>query len=345
MRMSDEDQTGLQQAAGEDYSIEEVDPAGNVTLLIEGPSVARFLVSSKILSIASQVFAGLFHSGFSESMQMENTTCPTISLHEDNPEAMRVIFRALHYKDPEQGILIDAGMLATLAIHCNKYDCAKALQPWVFKWFSGLQNSTTSEEDFGYLLLAAHLFRSAEQFSRLFIKAQTGLSLAFFARWEKMDTMDLLPDGVQRELADRIEKLLDRIHIELQSVEGRLRDNQAGYLMQGLLCVLCGRTHPDTARKCHHCKNNNLIDKYCTSDSRIAEYFAALRKSRLWPSLEAFQNSSADEIASFISQIRRALRHSCHTISCPLESELDRLTKSANEIIGEVRGIDLNPLI
>ena len=146
------------------------------------------------------------------------------------------------------------------------------------------------------------------------------------------------------ELADRIEKILDRIHTELQSVEGRLRDNQAGYPMQGLVCMLCGRTHPDTARKCHNCNNRNLIDKYCTSDSRVAEYFAALRKSRLWPSLEAFQNFSVDEIASLISQARWAPGHSCRTASCPLISQLDRLNKSVSRIIGEVEGIDLYPL-
>jgi hypothetical protein len=48
----------------EDPSVEEIDPDGNVTLLIEGQSRARLLVSSKILSMASPVFAGLFGPRF-----------------------------------------------------------------------------------------------------------------------------------------------------------------------------------------------------------------------------------------------------------------------------------------
>ena len=50
MSMSDEDHSELQKGAGEDPRVEEVDPDGNVTLLVEGPSMAWFLVSSKILS-------------------------------------------------------------------------------------------------------------------------------------------------------------------------------------------------------------------------------------------------------------------------------------------------------
>lgn len=69
--------------------------------------------------------------------------------------------------------------------------------------------------------------------------------------------MDLLPDGVQIELADRIEKLLHQIHAELQSVEGRLRDNKKCYVMQSLVCMCCGRTHPSSARKCHPCSISN----------------------------------------------------------------------------------------
>jgi ribosomal protein L40E len=74
------------------------------------------------------------------------------------------------------------------------------------------------------------------------------------------------------ELADRIEKLLHQIHAELQSVEGRLRDNKKCYIMQSLVCMCCGRTHPISARKCHPCSNINLLVKYCTSDYRIAEF-------------------------------------------------------------------------
>lgn len=359
--MPDKDFSEIQ-LAEEGLGLERLNPDGDVILLVEGQSTGQFLVSSKILSIASPVFAKLFGSNFHEGMQMAKSSRPTIPLREDDPVAMRTILRILHHQEPEQVEPMNAERLAIFAIHCDKYDCVKALRPWILIWFNDFQSTVTAGVDHGYLLLAAHLFRSAEQFSRISMKAQTQLSPNFLAEWDMIDMLDLLPEGVQSNahlhalhleqtvsqltgaLAYRIEKLLDQIHAELHSVEGLLRRNQRGYEMQGLVCMCCGRTHPSAARKCHPCSNRILYDKYCTSDYRVAEYFAALRESNLWPSLEPFQNCSADEIALRISRIRVNLRHSCQATSCPLDSELNMLVGEANMITGSVKGLDLFPL-
>lgn len=67
---------------------------------------------------------------------------------------------------------MNAERLALMAIHFDKYDFIKALRPWIFKWIYDCQPITT-EEEYGYLLLAAHLFREKDQFSRLSASAQT----------------------------------------------------------------------------------------------------------------------------------------------------------------------------
>jgi hypothetical protein len=59
--MSDKDSSEIQ-LADEDLDLERIDPDGNVILLVEGQSTAWFLVSSKILSMASPMFAKLFDS-------------------------------------------------------------------------------------------------------------------------------------------------------------------------------------------------------------------------------------------------------------------------------------------
>lgn len=139
--MADQDPSELHLPAepppDKDPSVEEIDPDGNVTLLIEGQSRARFLVSSKILSMASPVFARLFGQRFYEGTQMANLSCPTIPLHEDDPVAMRIIIRILHYQEPKQGVSVDAESLAKLAIHCDKYDCSRRSIP-------GLSNGSVS---------------------------------------------------------------------------------------------------------------------------------------------------------------------------------------------------------
>lgn len=48
------------------------------------------------------------------------------------------------------------------------------------------------EEDYGFLLLAAHFFRAAEEFSRLSMEAETRLSLDFSVKWEGIDMLQLL---------------------------------------------------------------------------------------------------------------------------------------------------------
>lgn len=50
----------------------------------------------------------------------------------------------------------------------------------------------TMEEDYGFLLLAAHFFRAAEECSRLSMEAETRLSLDFSVKWEGIDMLQLL---------------------------------------------------------------------------------------------------------------------------------------------------------
>ncbi|KAB8235721.1 uncharacterized protein BDW43DRAFT_269478 [Aspergillus alliaceus] len=336
--------SALAQIADNDLGLEQLDPDGNVILLVEGQNARRFLVSSKVLTLASPMLAKLFSSNFYEGEQIASSHRPTIPLHGDDPAAMRTILEILHYREPEQVDPMDAERLAVLAINCDKYDCIKALRPWIINWFYGFPSLGTAEE-YGYLLLAAHLFRSAEQFTGISVKAQTRLSPDFFVKWEVIDMLRFLPDGVRSDLANGIEKVLYQIHEELQSVEGRLRADQRCHAMQGRICMICGRTHPISARKCHPCGNSDLYIKHCTSDYRVAEYFNALRKSSLWPSLEPFQNCSAEEIALYISHTKSFLRHSCEAeSSCPLHLEFDLLLKRVNGILGRVKGLSLYPL-
>ncbi|KAE8154406.1 hypothetical protein BDV25DRAFT_135840 [Aspergillus avenaceus] len=160
-----------------------------------------------MLSMASPVFAKLFTSNFSEGIQMTFCSCPTISLHEDDPAAMRTILRILHHQEPTANDSMNAEKLAVIAIHCNKYDCIEAVRPWTFKWFGDLSFIATTE-DYGYMLLAAHLFGSAEQFSKISVAAQVQLSSKLLTKWDVVDIMRLLPDTVQTNITNGIETLL-----------------------------------------------------------------------------------------------------------------------------------------
>jgi hypothetical protein len=177
--------------------IERLDEDGNVILAVEGDSrnaTRRFVVSSKVLSLASPVFAKLFSPNFSEGAKMMHCSCPEISLHENDPESMSIILAILHHRAPEMKAP-DIKSLALLAIHCGKYKCAKALRPWVSLWF-GNCGSDLNEYDYSYLILAAHFFRSPKIFAAITKKAQQIPPSGVTAKWAESDIFHMLPETV-----------------------------------------------------------------------------------------------------------------------------------------------------
>ena len=135
---------------------------------------------------------------------------------------------------------------------------------------------------------------------------------------------------VADDLVSRIEGLLKVMRCDLESIEGSLKNYSVGYVIQGLVCMSCERTHPALAKKCHPCHNNELFVKYCTTDHRVAEYFAALRKAELWPSLNPFQTFAASDLAFPMACAKNDLRYNCAAgYSCPLQLELAALERMA----------------
>lgn len=111
------------------------DPEGDVTVSV-GPnseSAISFRVSSKVLSLASPVFARMFNSNFSEgSALLANRPC-LVTLPDDNAEAALWFFRAIHFQE-DAAEIVSFTMFVELAIFCDKYDCSKALSPWSYLW-------------------------------------------------------------------------------------------------------------------------------------------------------------------------------------------------------------------
>lgn len=175
--------------------LETLDPDGDAVLLITGAASGRFLVSSKILILASPVFAKLLTSGFREGNQMKNSTRPTLTLPEDSPGAMRTILQALHLQGSEVGDSRSAKQLAVIAVLSDKFDCNSALRPWILNWLGGFSHMETPE-DHGYLLLTAYLFHCEDHDAILYIQAQIYFPPRFSDIWEEADLLDLLPSSV-----------------------------------------------------------------------------------------------------------------------------------------------------
>lgn len=181
-----------------------IDPNGDVILECRDKDMditKDFLVSSKILQLASPVFVGMFRPDFKEGTQLLHAGRPVIELQEDDPSTMSVILEILHFRYDIKDDDINAERLARLATHSDKYDLSRALSSWVPFWFEKVVNMIEPSDDLGLTLLAAYTFNDVEKFQAISGMALKKLSPGFDDGWESQDLMALLPTNISGWLA------------------------------------------------------------------------------------------------------------------------------------------------
>ncbi|KAF2185899.1 hypothetical protein K469DRAFT_738836 [Zopfia rhizophila CBS 207.26] len=313
------------------------DPDGDVIFKFQDQSsntTTSFRVSSKVLRLASPVFTRMFSPYFQEGQELLQGEHPVIELKDDDAQLMGIILSILHYQGSGENHVMSAERLARLAIHCDKYDCVNALGPWISVWFKNVERMSELSEEFGsefstiiwfgFMLLAAYMFNNPGKFTEISEAALRELPPGFFVKWEGHEILTILPASVPSGLKESamticIKRTLGKLEAELQSVETLLREYRRCYETSQLICVNCGRTLPEEAKKCHPCRNSLLPPKYCTSETRIAEYFAVLRKVELWPTAKPFEICSVSDIAFRFTCAKADLKHNCAAdANCPL---------------------------
>lgn len=140
------------------------------------------------------MFSTKFGPNFSEGIEIRRGGCLCVNLEEDDPKAMEVILRILYYQCGDIPLSVEPKPLAVLAIHCDKYDCIRALRPWAAQWCSN-HPRITEPEAFGFMLLAAYMFRSPT-FSSIAAQAAKQLAPGFVSVWEKHEELALLPETI-----------------------------------------------------------------------------------------------------------------------------------------------------
>lgn len=147
-----------------------LDNEGDIMLIVGSSDPCHIRVSSKILSLASDVFKAMFSPHFREGSSLrcvENTTAEliVIALPEDDATAMLSLCQLLHYQIDMVDPYPDATDLLALATICDKYDCAHAIRYASHIWLSQLVDSA----DLGSLnslLVASYLFDCAVMFTK-----------------------------------------------------------------------------------------------------------------------------------------------------------------------------------
>lgn len=189
--------------ANEICDISRPDPDGDTVFKLQDQdngTTTYFRVSSKVLRLASPVFVSMFNPYFREGQALLHGQCPVIELEDDDPQLIGLVLNVLHYRAGGEDYVTNAERLARLAIHCDKYDCIKALGPWVSHWFKKVERKSQPKE-FGFMLLAAYLFNDSEKFMELSKAASTELTPNFSMEWEEEEILAILPDCISSELA------------------------------------------------------------------------------------------------------------------------------------------------
>lgn len=161
----------------------------------DGPKTLRFLVSTNILRLASPVFAGMFGSGFVEGQSLRNEGHVVVKLVDDDAYAMKTILEILHHHPPAE---IDANKnakeIASIAIHCDKYDCRTALRPWIYYWFRDLKTVHRSPIELTLLLVATYRFDEPKQFANVSAMAVKYMPLEGLTNWNGHEMSDHFPE-------------------------------------------------------------------------------------------------------------------------------------------------------
>jgi hypothetical protein len=172
-----------------------IDSGGDVLFIVGCDQlIARLLVSSKVLSLASPVFAAMFSPRFKEGSSLD-PACPSeVPLPDDDPEAMTLLCNCLHFRTDHIPRNVEFSLLKALAILCDKYNVAKAISAWNILW---LQKWEVSEckDGFEGLLVVIYALDCAEAFAKLSKKAILE-QVGSFDTHRILDGFDMVPENL-----------------------------------------------------------------------------------------------------------------------------------------------------
>lgn len=177
-----------------------MDPEGDLSVVVHGaaaPYAAQdFLVHSRVLALASPMFAIMFGPHFREGGALRGRTASSrpcrIELHEDDPYAMDLLFRVLHHRVADMPLRLEPAALAALAVQADKYDCKVVFRPWALQWCCIPEGAT--QREIGEVLLAAYLLE-APGLEGVALQAARLLRPSFVSAWEDSHIVDFMPDA------------------------------------------------------------------------------------------------------------------------------------------------------
>ncbi|KAI9681152.1 MAG: hypothetical protein M1817_002434 [Caeruleum heppii] len=153
-----------------------IDEAGD--LLVQTSS-KEFLVSSKILTLASPIFKAMFGSGFLEGNLDRSAQHPLeLPLSDDSPDAWAVLFHILHFSSKRKFLMPDVDLHLEIAQLSDKYDCMASVQAESKQWLRSRSGTDYESSILWKLTTITFLLDHTEEFANFTAKLASTLSAA-----------------------------------------------------------------------------------------------------------------------------------------------------------------------
>ena len=338
--------------------LEDADSAGDLLLVLETdkdgrPTQPSIRVSSKVLSLASPVFAAMLSPKFAEGQALLNATSadtPSLFLRDDDSQAMIWLCKALHFK---QDVTVDISfsLLKKKAILSDKYDLVGALKPWSHVWLQKWPGSQHGVDDHAEMLWISYALGNEECFwrnSRSLMQFYTTEDLAAVQN-EQMTAM--LPERLLGRYCIPSFALND-ISCNYRLTKRRLDciNNDREAVLIELQKTFEDIMAPLLKHECVAAKDHNRENNYraCDHLTKIGYYFAQLSKSGLWPITQKLQQTSLIAISAGLSKIqgywdgdvsRNSYSTHCSSPKMDIKKLIEQAEKNATE---KVKGLCLD---
>jgi len=176
------------------------DPNGDMILVV-GPEdvVKQIRVATKVLSLASPVFAVMFGPQWAEGQALSFTNPSNVRLPNDDPDAMQCMLSVLHHRrDLTQKLPLP--VFKKVALLCDKYDCSSALSPWAQDPLRELHSQYGHQYEalwLSYVFGSAHTFWKA---TRSLMHNQVRIDIVMLEQSsDDVSGLNLLPDHLLRK--------------------------------------------------------------------------------------------------------------------------------------------------
>ena len=161
----------MAESAASNNALYVADSSGDIILVV-GASITPdnklgIQVSSHVLGLVSTVFKAMFSSRYHEEAMLNATAAQpvSISLPEDDPEAVKLACRMFHYQLDDTFEQPSLKVLDKLAMFCDKYDCARSVRPTIRLW--GQPYYSLGGVGFHNLLVVSYMFDDPIFFGRI----------------------------------------------------------------------------------------------------------------------------------------------------------------------------------